>query len=569
MALTVAAASACSGGGGGGGGEGFRVEIDGPVGPAHTNATLTFQIDVHGARPDRVELRKDGGLLAEISYPYLWAWDTTTTPEGAYSVTAVAADGDESVESDPVQVIVDRTPPAIVTRVPDAGATGVDAFSIVSVELDEAVDDRTLDEARIVFVSGNPVFGAQLSEDRRSLRLPAATDFLGFPNVGTVDLSNVRDLAGNPIADGTWDYHLPSWVPAGTPAASSSAPALALDQDGAPLVAFVAGGELRVSHREGATWTALGGVIAAGVVSTPALLVDGANAPIAAWLEDDGSRDALRAARWNGTAWDPLGAAALNATAGDATDPVLALDAAGTPLLAWNEGGRVRVSGWSAGSWSAVGAATLPATASARGEYLKTENGETLLGYRDEDGAVRMLRLSGGAWTPLGAAAGTSARGEIAISWDGWSYVPVVAFFEETAPGAWSVAVRQYDGASSWYDLAFGSLTTGEAAANPRLSNAPISQGAFFPGDPVAEQGGIEELTPPEAASPSLQLAWEEDGAIHTMVYDSFAWMPKGDARISPEAATSRPSIADDGVRGVWLAWEEAGAVQVARINHR
>lgn len=551
--------------------EPLRVEIDGPVGPAHTNAILTFQIDVHGPRPERVELRKDGGLLTELSYPYLWAWDTRTTPEGSHTVHAVAIDGDTVVESDPVQVFVDRTPPSIVERTPADGATDVDAFSHVTVELDEEIDERTLDDARVVFISGNPIFGASLGSDRRTLRLPAATDFLGFPNVATVDLSGVRDLAGNPIADATWSYRLPAWASVGSPATDgASSPAIAVDASGNPIVAFVTGGDLRVSRRVSGEWGALGGTLdadAGNEVASPVIAMADGNSPVVAWIERAADRDELRAARWNGTTWEPLGASPINATTGsDARDPVLARDAGGAPLLGWNEGGRVRIARWSAGAWTAVGAASLPAASSARGDWLCTEEGRTFVALVDGESALRVFELlSGSTWSQLGnGPVADVARDDLALTWNAWFFFPAVAFFEESTPGSHRLFVHQYAGGTEWFDLTGAPLTGAAGAANPRISNGPISQGGFFPGDPAA--GGD---TIPAAGQPSLQLAWEEAGEMRTMVFDAFTWLPHDDPAPATPVTRARPVLADDGVRGVWLAWEEAGAVQVGKINHR
>lgn len=586
-AAALAAITGCTGGSGSP--AGLSIEIDGPVSPAFTNGILTFQIDVRGGHPERVELRRDGALLAEVAYPYLWAWDTATNAEGVYSVVAVAVDGEETVESDPVSVTVDRTPPAIVQRSPLADATDVDVYGTVTVQLDEAVDIRTVDLAQIVFASGSPVIGATLSADGKTLTLPAATDFLPVPNVATVDLSDVRDLAGNPVDTGNWNFELPAWLSLGAadriPSSDASEPAIAVDAADRPVVAFLEETDLMVSRWNGTTWDALGGALDAAVVNeiaTPCIALDAADAPVAVWIEWDaataGSQRELHAARWSGSAWIALGGL-LNETAGDAGNPVLAgNDGSGAPIVAWNEGGRVRVARYVSNAWQPVGAASLPAAGSARGTYLTVANNVVRLVYRAPDASVQVLRLNGGTWQAEGSPVSVAGREDLSISFDDYYFVPVVAVAEDDGSGNFTLQVRQFDGGSSWYDLSFLPPTASTAATNPRLTNAPIgSGGGFFPEGDGSGNGAAAAVTtpvpPPIESYPSLQLVWSENGDVKASVFDFFEWAPMGAADYVTDATAAEPAIAHDGERGVYLAWHEddAGArtVRIGRMNRR
>lgn len=554
-------------------GKGFSVEIDGPVSPAYTNGVLTFQIDVHGGRPETVELRRDGALLTTLSYPYLWAWETSLVAEGQYGIVAVATLAGEVAESAPVSVTVDRTAPVIVDRSPALDAKDVDAYGEVTIVLDEAIDEDTVDLAQIVFASGSPVTGASLSADKKTLTMPAFADFNPTPNIATVDLSDVRDLAGNPVDAGNWNYEVPAFLSLGAadrePTADAFEPAIAVDDEGHPVVAFLEGGDLFVSRWNGSTWVELGGALdtnAAHDVATPAIAVDAAGTPFVAWIEWDGaapgSQRALFAARWNGTAWESLGGA-LNETSGDAADPVLVVDAAGAPMLAWNESGAVRTARRPAGAWLSGGSG-LPASSTASGSFLSVDNGTTRLALRDGAGAVRAYSWSGN-WSAIGEPVSTAGRADVSISWDANSYQPVVAFAEEISSGVFGLRVRQFDGGNGWYDLTFAPPTSSSAARDPRLTNAAIGSGGFFPEDGAAP--------PPEPAYPSLQLAWNENGDVRAAVFDFFEWSSMGIANHDPEADAGRPSVAHDGGRGVFLTWHEGEdddrTVRVGRMNRR
>lgn len=562
---------------GGGAGVEPSIEIDGPVSPAYTNGILTFQIDVHGPRPERVELRRDGVLLSEVPYPYLWAWDTASTDEGAYSVVAVAIDGESMLQSSPVAVHVDRTAPQVVERSPLSGAGNVDVFGIVSVVLDEAIDERTAELARVEF-AGSTITGADLSDDGKTLTLPAAADFLPTPNVATVDLADVRDLAGNPVDAGAWTFELPAWLSLGAadrvPASEARDPAIAVDAAGHPVVAFVEDADLIASRWNGSAWIPLGGAIdsADRDAGTPSLAVDATGAPIASWIEWDSatvdSQRVLRASRWNGTAWVAMGNA-LNETPGDATDPVLlGEDGSGAPLLAWNEAGSIRVARFLSGSWQPASTG-LPVSSSARGTYLTAEGGTPRLVYRGADASIRVVQLAASSWQPVGDPVAASGRDDLSITFDEIYYQPVVAVAEETEPGVFHMQVRQFDGGAAWYDLTFLPPTASASARDPRLTNAPIGNGGgFFP-----EDGPVAASTPPAPAYPSLQLVWNEDGDVRASVFDFFEWSPMGAADHVPAAAAARPSVAHDGSRGVFLAWDEdedgATTVRVGRMNRR
>lgn len=578
MVATVAVGTGCTGNGGSG--EELSIEIDGPVSPAWTNGILTFQIDVHGGRPERVELRRDGVLLTELSYPWLWAWDTAGADEGTYSVVAVAIDGEKTVQSNPVAVNVDRTAPQVLERSPLPGAEDVDVFGTITVVLDEAVDERTVDMARVEFAAGSPVNGATLSADGKTLTLPVSADLLPTPNVATVDLSDVHDLAGNPVGAGSWNFEIPAWLSLGAadraPATDTVEPAIAVDAADRPVVAFVEDADLVVSRWNGSAWLPLGAALdatGADEVGAPAIAIDPAtDSPIVAWIEWDTSppnaQRILRAAQWSGTAWVPMGGP-LNETAADASDPVLVGDAGGgAPMLAWNEGGKIRAARFVSSAWQAANA-SLPAAASARGTYLTAAGGTTRLVYRASDASIQVMRWSGTAWQNEGGAVSPSGRDDLSITFDENYYVPVVAVAEETDPGVFVLQVRQFDGSAGWYDLSFLPPASSSNATDPRLCNAPIGNGGgVFPED--AELGAA---VPPEPAYPSLQLVWNEDGDVRASVFDFFEWAPMGAADFVPAAAAARPSVAHDGSHGVFLAWHEddagANTVRIGRMNRR
>ena len=148
----------------------------------------------------------------------------------------------------------------------------------------------------------------------------------------------------------------------GSPAAS---PALRLDQDGLPVVAWreaiAPGRAIFVRRFDGATWSApLGGPLAGpvGAPSAPSLALATGGSPIVAWAEPDaaGTERAFVQA-WSGAAWAALGDP--NALLpGGARAPSIATAPDGTPFLAAVElGGPVdmlRVLRWDGLEWVGV-----------------------------------------------------------------------------------------------------------------------------------------------------------------------------------------------------------------------
>lgn len=115
---------------------------------------------------------------------------------------------------------------------------------------------------------------------------------------------------------------------------------VAVADDGSPLVAY-ADGAVRVKRWEGESWVAVGGALGDGNASNTAIALDAAGHPVVAWNE---GASGLLVARWTGATWERLGGPLNADLAHDAYDVALALDAYGLPVVAWAEAtGETRV----------------------------------------------------------------------------------------------------------------------------------------------------------------------------------------------------------------------------------
>jgi len=90
-----------------------------------SNGTVNIQVQVTGGTPDKVELLVDNRLLTTLAAPYTYQWSTTSTVEGAHRLTAKATSAGNTFLSDSREVVVDRNPPQIASRLPAPGTQDV------------------------------------------------------------------------------------------------------------------------------------------------------------------------------------------------------------------------------------------------------------------------------------------------------------------------------------------------------------------------------------------------------------------------------------------------------------
>lgn len=305
--------------------------------------------------------------------------------------------------------------------------------------------------------------------------------------------------------------------------------ALAVDATGSPVVAWLrrssAGADIHVARHDGSTWQAVGmsdgspgGISNTGGASKPSLALDAAGNPVVAWEDASSGNEEIYVARFDGRSWLPVGVSGasgggISNTPEGSTLPSLALDASGNPTVAWQE---------------------------------HVEGGSE----------IYVMSFDGSAWQPVGASgggasdnAGYSMRPSLALDRSGRA---VVAWADASSEGNVEIYVARFDG-QVWQSVGVSSNADGGISNNLGRSWAPS----------LALDASDRPI-----------VAWYDATSginqIYALHFDGSAWQPIGlssasQGGVSNSSAPSRnPSLALRKTTAC-IAWEEVanGATEI------
>jgi hypothetical protein len=409
----------------------------------------------------------------------------------ACALQAVPVGDDPNGSDPPDDDPPDVQPPSVVARWPLPGSTNVWIGDPILVEFDESVLASTLTGASVVLEAdgGIPVGRAvDLSPDGKTLAVaPLARP--PVPTSLTLRLTPaITDHAGNalvvPDDDHAWD--LPAWqAPGGMGGHAFShdagVPSLALGPSGDAVVAWTDAAEqdlaLRAARWSGGAWSPLGGAIAAdpdNIVYVGEVAVADEGTPYAVWMENNDGFLEIRAARFDDGAWVMLGAP-VNAGTSGGWEPRIALRSADAPVVAWEEGGTLYASVWDGADWQPFGGAIATGVVGLDLAMLDDQDPVILfMKFPEQEVHVSRWDAAEDAWAPLGGplnagpASGDSPA-RIAVDASGR---PVVVWNE--ASGAVPVmSVARWDGAE-WALLGAPlSAVVGSGARLPSIATSP------------------------------------------------------------------------------------------------
>jgi hypothetical protein len=208
-----------------------------------------------------------------------------------------------------------------------------------------------------------------------------------------------------------------------------------------------------VSRFTSGAWSGFATPINAGtgqLALAPDLDVDGSDAPLVAWQE----QNPIHVRRWTGS-WANIGTGSVSAGGSSATDACIALDGAGNVVVAWREydgmASRINVRRWNGSSWATLATALSDGSGGhTSGLEMEVDAADrpVIVWYERTPSSVYVRRWNGSTFAPLGGTldgvtGSTNAiLTEIAIDPLGR---PIVVWAEEASSGGTrEVYVRRF-----------------------------------------------------------------------------------------------------------------------------
>ncbi|WP_141332312.1 Ig-like domain-containing protein [Myxococcus sp. AB025B] len=284
-----------------------------------TNGGVDLQVELTGASPEKVELLVDGIAVETLLPPYRLRLETQTLSEGGHELLVRATLAEQVSLSEPRVLMVDRTAPVLLSRVPRPGDSQVRADHAVRAEFSEALDPASVHEDSVRLEVDSKVIAGDvaLSSDGRVLTISPVSRLPKDVAVEVVMDSSVSDLAGNSIQRGDeWRWTVPGFLPLGSALTSDppqystpTFPEVLVPTSGLPFVAWgdSGSGGVFIQQWTGAAWELLGGtpLRVAGRVTYFNARLDEAQHPVVGWLDDELGEVHIR--RWTGSEWVSMG----------------------------------------------------------------------------------------------------------------------------------------------------------------------------------------------------------------------------------------------------------------------
>ncbi|MFP2904524.1 Ig-like domain-containing protein [Pyxidicoccus sp. 3LFB2] len=489
----------------------------------HTNGDVPVQVVVSGGEAEKVELLLGEEVLASLSPPYSYTWSTQGVPEGRYSLVARAWRKEEGFTSAARAVVVDRSPPRVVARLPAPGAQDVSVRAPIRIEFSEPLLASSVTEASFSVTAGGAVIGHSLAASHEAGVIEVKTNQppVAPSEVEVTFVPDATDLAGNRLAlpAGKWSWSVPAFLPL--------APSL--------------------RARDGSTEAQ-----APALVAAPE-----SNELFVAWNEVQAGRSEVHFRHWNGESWEVLEGLPHPSEPENRYSPQLILSRSGklfTGFVAAFPGSKTgRVAEWTGSSWMEIGPSTYCSPDGLAAFAMAVDTQDNPYVAVDEfyptgdpnQGEVYVCRFNGQEWKSVGTprslpgVESRAALGHLAMGPDG---SPVVTWTQwDTVRARFSLYVERWDGAA-W----------------TRMGTQIDAR------DPVAVIGNVQVAL---ARDGTAYVAWVEShhsksGVLHVM-RGTGVWNRLGEA-IIPDAseglrAITRVALQLDGNGFPVIAWAESG----------
>jgi hypothetical protein len=389
----------------------------------YTNGTVHITAAIDPALDLPIVLRLDGAVqLATLpTSATAFDWNTIGATEGTHTIAAEVAFSDRTVSSAALTIVVDRTPPQVISRTPAPGGADIAMRAPVQVQFSEPVVLPSPPESSFTMSASGTALAAHAGlsvdgtaagftlDDLYAVVLPATFSATIAPTI--------TDRAGNhltpPIDDWTWSVPefvkaVPFAVDVAMPLATHL-PQLAMGDDLKPVVAEAAGGltasgrtwRVQVRKWDGGQWNELGAPsMDSDSASGGVALAVGGDRPFVAWRPSGPDPGALDMASWNSnTAWQPL--PPITPAPGFSFPTVTAVVRVGQdqlPLVLWNSGDSCLIARRTDAGWNQMFGTVPVVGLGGRFDMIVNDAGNPIVGWVDSSNVGHVSVWTGSAW---------------------------------------------------------------------------------------------------------------------------------------------------------------------------
>jgi hypothetical protein len=320
------------------------VRITSPAPDTHASGNVQIMATVDPAVELPIVLRVDDTALTTLTGPSVtFPWNTIGVTEAPHTLIAEVAFSDGVAASAPVIVTVDRTRPRVVLT-PTPGASGVILRSPIRAEFSEPVLlPQGIGQTFSLSVEDTPVpTTVTLDAQNRAatIRIDDPTSFTLPATLSATIAPTITDRAGNALdlGDPDWSWRVPEWI-AFPAVPETSSPRIAVRSDLIPTAAWISVGRVHVATLELGDWAPFPAPPNQASSYETALTLIGEDRPFIAWSENvpAGMGNEIRAATWDGTAWNALPAFVPKKSGPSFQAPLLRTDGAGRAIVMWKE----------------------------------------------------------------------------------------------------------------------------------------------------------------------------------------------------------------------------------------
>jgi len=238
---------------------------------------------------------------------------------------------------------------------PAANASNVLLADAITLTFNNAVTAAAVTPSTVKVLDGSTALGydKELSADGKTLTLTLTSAPASLPANLTVQISGLAGAGGGSLTTSFSFTTADDWVELGSYVQEDSSedadnPSLALDADGNPVVAYdytaSAGYRIAVRRWNGSAWENIGAPFNSGSsdgAQNPDMVIDSTGKPVVAWVEYNATNhNNVFVRHWDGSQWAPYSSSgtALDLTVSDSTiGPTIVLNSNDEPAVAFVE----------------------------------------------------------------------------------------------------------------------------------------------------------------------------------------------------------------------------------------